>query len=207
MLPIQFALDITKRKLYENNGWKQHTNLQEMQIVKLLKFVLNNSYFKFNGSHYSQVSGCAMGSPVSAIIAEIVMQEIKTIAMNTSPVAVRWWRRYLDDSNSCLQKQHVDKFHFHLNLINQNIQFTIEMPSPTEHGQQISFLDTVLIIENRSVEIDVYRKSTHTNKYLLFSSHNPIQIKVNELSSEAYLIVPKVFPRQFRIRKTNKSVL
>ena len=52
------------------------------------------------------------------------------------------------------------------------------MPSPTEHGQKISFLDTMLIIdENRSVEIDVYRKSTHTNKYLLFSSHNPIQSK------------------------------
>ena len=63
-IPIQFALDITKRKQYENNGWKKHTNLQEMQIVKLLKFVLNNSYFKFNGSHYHQVSGCAMGSPV-----------------------------------------------------------------------------------------------------------------------------------------------
>ena len=27
------------------------------------------------------------------------------------------------------------------------------------------------------MEIDVYRKSTHTNKYLLFSSHNPIQSK------------------------------
>ena len=79
------------------------------------------------------------------------MQEIETIAMNTSPVPVRWWRRYVDDSNSCLQKQHVDKFHCHLNSINQNIQFKIEMSSPTEHGQQISFLDTMLIIdENRS---------------------------------------------------------
>ena len=167
---------MSKGKLYENHGWKQHTNLQEMQIVKVLKFVLNNSYFKFNGSHYHQVSGCAMGSPVSAIIADIVMQEIETIAINTSPVPVRWGRRYVDDSNSCLQRQHVDKFHSHLNSINQNIQFTIEMPSPTEHRQQISFLDTMIIIEkNRIVEIDVCRKSTHTNKYLLFSSHNPIR--------------------------------
>ena len=94
----------------KSDEWKQHTNLQEMQIVKLLKFVLNNSYFKFNGSHYHQVSGCAMGSPVSAIIAEIIMREIEITAINTSPVPVRWWRRYVDDSNSCLQKQDIDKF-------------------------------------------------------------------------------------------------
>ena len=110
-----------KCKLYENNRWKQHTDLQEIQIIELLKFVLNNSYFKFNGSHHHQVSGCAMGFPVSAIIAEIVMPEIEIIAI-----------------------------------------------TPTEHGQQISFLDIMLIIDdNCGVKIDVHRKSTHTNKYLM----------------------------------------
>jgi hypothetical protein len=168
-IPVQYALDIIKRKLYESDEWKQLTNLQETQIVKLLKFVLNSSYFNFNGSHYHQVSGCNMGSPVSAIIAEIVMREIEITAINTSLVPVRWWRRYVDDSNSCLQKQDIDKFHCHLNSINQNIQFTIEMPSLSEHGQQIPFLDTILTIDNdRNVEVDVYRKSTHTNKYLSF---------------------------------------
>ena len=177
-IPVQFALEIIKRKLYESDEWKRHTNSQETEIVKLLKFVLNNSYFKFNGSHYHQVSGCAMGSPVSAVIAEIVMQEIEIIAINTSPVPIRWWRRYVDDSNSCLQKQDIDKFYSHLNSINHNIQFTIEMPSSTKCGQQIPFLDTMLTIDNhRHVKIDVYRKSTHTNKYLSFSSHNPNQSK------------------------------
>ena len=179
-IPVQFALDIIKRILYESDEWKRHTNLQETQIVKLLKFVLNNSYFKFNGSHYHHVSGCAMGSPISAIIAEIVMQEIEIIAINTSPVPIRWWRRYVDDSNSCLQKQDIDKFHSHLNSVNHNIQFTIEMPSSTESGQQIPlfrYRDYLTIDNNRNVKIDVYRKSTHTNKYLSFSSHNPNQSK------------------------------
>ena len=54
------------------------------------------------------------------------MREIEITAINTSPVPVRcWWRRYVDDSNSCLQKQDIDKFHCYLNSINQNIQFTI----------------------------------------------------------------------------------
>ena len=77
-----------------------------------------------------------------------------------------------------LKKQDIDKFHSHLNSINHNIQFTIEMPSSTKCGQQIPFLDTMLTIDNHChVKIDVYRKSTHTNKYLSFSSHNPNQSK------------------------------
>ena len=61
---------------------------------------------------------------------------------------------------------------------NDNIQFTIEMPLSTEYGQQIPFLDTMLTIDhNRNVKIDVCLKSTHTNKYLSFSSHNSNQSK------------------------------
>ena len=118
-----------QKKLKETDSWKSHTALQEEQDVKLLKFLLSNCYFKFNETHYHQKSGYAMGSPVSAVIAEIVMQEIESIAINTSPVPVRWWRRYVDDSNSCLRKNDIEQFHTHLNTINKNIQFTIELPS------------------------------------------------------------------------------
>ena len=40
-IPVQFALDIIERKLHERDQWMRHTNLQETQIIKLLKFVLN----------------------------------------------------------------------------------------------------------------------------------------------------------------------
>jgi hypothetical protein len=35
--------------------------------------------FVFHGNHYHQISGCAMGSPVSAVIAELVMQRWKKL--------------------------------------------------------------------------------------------------------------------------------
>ena len=121
-----------------------------------------------------------MGSPVSAVIAEIVMQEIESIALNSSPCPVRWWRRYVDDSNSCLRKQDVQKFHAHLNSINTNVQFTIETPSTSQQGMSISFLDTnITIFDDGSLGVDVHRKNTHTNKYLSFCSHNPVQSKRN----------------------------
>ena len=36
-----------------------------------------------------------MGSPASAVIAELVMQEVEEIAITTAPVELKWWNRYV----------------------------------------------------------------------------------------------------------------
>ena len=75
-IPIGMAIDIVQRKLEKSDDWKNHTQLTKGQILDLLSFLIHNSYFIFEGTQYHQVSGCAMGSPVSAVIAELVMQEV-----------------------------------------------------------------------------------------------------------------------------------
>ena len=57
----------------------------------------------------------------------------------------------------------------HTNSIDQNIQFTFER----EQGYVIPFLD-VMILHNDdgSLSTKVYRKPTHTDQYLQFSSHH-----------------------------------
>ena len=72
-IPVDMALDIVKRKLEETNTWKSYTNLTQDQIVVLLTYVLSNSYFTFKEKHYHQISGCAMGSPVSALISNFLL--------------------------------------------------------------------------------------------------------------------------------------
>ena len=37
-------------------------NLSVANTVKLSDFVLNHSYFKYDGDHYKQIFGCTMGS-------------------------------------------------------------------------------------------------------------------------------------------------
>ncbi|XP_078353258.1 uncharacterized protein LOC144638030 [Oculina patagonica] len=119
-----------------------------------------------------------MGSPVSAVIAELVMEEIEEKALASAPVKPRWWRRYVDDSNACLKSESIRVFHSHLNSINPHIQFTIEMPTTGAEGQTIAFLDTSNTVSaSGQVEVGVYRKPTHTNKYLASESHSPAQSK------------------------------
>ena len=122
-IPVDLALQIVKEELNNTTIWTQHTGLSADHIYGLLKFVLNNSYFMYEDCHYHQIFGCPMGSPVSAVIAELVMQRIETTALQTSPVWVRWWKRYVDDSNACVKQSDISIFHNHLNSINPHILY------------------------------------------------------------------------------------
>ncbi|XP_068697119.1 uncharacterized protein [Montipora foliosa] len=68
-----------------------------------------------------------MGSPISPVIADLVMEQIEETAIATAPHPPKGWFRYVDDSHTCLRKQQVDEFHQHLNSINLHIQFTLEL--------------------------------------------------------------------------------
>ena len=77
-------------------------------------------------------------------------------------------KRYVDDSFVIIKKDAVSSFHNTLNASDPKISFTIEL----ENNGQIAFLDTLVSRRNGVVVIDVYRKPTHTDRYLDFSSHH-----------------------------------
>ena len=70
------------------------TALTPAQIADLLNFVLNFTFFQYNGSVFEQLEGAAMGSPVSAVIANIYMDSFEQQATTTSSYNLRiygWW--------------------------------------------------------------------------------------------------------------------
>ena len=73
----------------------------------------------------------------------------------------------MDDVLTAVPADQVDGMLAHINSINQ---FTFER----EQGHVIPFLD-VMILHNDdgSLSTKVYRKPTHTDQYLQFSSHSP----------------------------------
>jgi retron-type reverse transcriptase len=63
----------------------------------MLRFTLSNSYFNNNNETYKQIHGCAMGSPVSPIVANICMEEIEELAFNQTDKPPKKWYRFVDD--------------------------------------------------------------------------------------------------------------
>ena len=56
--------------------------------------------------------------------------------------------------------------------------YTVEMSTITMGKKSIAFLDTNSTVnEDGKVEVGVYRKATHTSKYLDFHSQSPAQNK------------------------------
>ncbi|KAI8479100.1 hypothetical protein Bbelb_431650 [Branchiostoma belcheri] len=83
---------------------------------------------------------------------------------------------YVDDIYWCrLKKRVAADFFDHINQIDDNIKFTQE-PS---HDNMLPFLDTKTIVEeDGNLRFEVYRKPTHTDQYLAFDSHHPLEHKL-----------------------------
>ena len=140
-----------------------------------------------------------MGSPVSAVLAELVMQKVEGFALETSPVSTRLWKCYVDRSNACLKPIDEICFHNHPNSMKLiNIHFTNKISSSDQNAQCVSFLDSeVGKLDNGEMlaKGQVQRKSMHTDKCLTYDFHNPRQDKkavVKSLLDELTLFLLQV---------------
>ena len=70
---LQLALDCTENAIKNSTA---ELPLPTDDIMDLLNLCLTSTYFQYNGKHYKQLHGTAMGFPVSVVVAEIVMQNI-----------------------------------------------------------------------------------------------------------------------------------
>ena len=59
-----------------------------------LNLCLTSTYFQYNGKHYKQLHGTAMGSPIS-VVAETVMQHTEERALATCRQTISLWLRFL----------------------------------------------------------------------------------------------------------------
>ena len=79
-IPLQLALQCTETAILQSTD---PLPLPTEDIMDLLNLCLTSTYFQYNGKHYKQLHGTAMGSPVSVVVAEIVMQNIEESALST----------------------------------------------------------------------------------------------------------------------------
>ena len=183
-IPLQLALDCTKTAI---NKSPYQAPLPTDDLMDLLHLCLTSTYFQYNGKHYKQLHGTAMGSPVSVVVAQKVMQNIEEQALATYSETLPLWLRYVDDTITAVHKNKVDEFHEHLNKQNTSIQFTKEI----EENSKIPFLDCLVTCKNNTLRTTVYRKPTHTDRLLDQTSYNPTSHKattVRTLTRRAQIV-------------------
>ena len=112
-----------------------------------------------------------MGSPVSVVIAEIIMQKKEEDILPKIEHIFIFWYRYVYSS---IEPSNLAIVLSAINSVNSSIQFTIE----EETNKSMNFLDLNFLRDNNGyLQFKIFRKPTHIDKYLNFSSYHPQQHK------------------------------
>jgi hypothetical protein len=177
-VPIPESLDYIHQKLEEN--YEEIPNqLTKSNIMELLQVCLSSTYFQYRDQYYYQKSGTAMGSPISAIVAELFLQMLEMKCID-SMSCILFWRRYVDDCFAIARARKIQEILTKINNFHPDIEFTLEV----EEDGKISFLDIMLYEkEDRSIGHYVYRKPTQTNTYLNYNSFHPNAHKISVIDT------------------------
>jgi len=92
-IPIELAIENIQ------NRWdliRTSTCIPKNEFISGLKLILNSTYFTFNKRTFKQISGTPMGSPLSPIIADLVMRDLEMKALNSLQFETKIYFRYVD---------------------------------------------------------------------------------------------------------------
>jgi len=108
--PVNLMIGINNRwHLIQNNKY-----LTKDEFIDVIKLVLNSTFFIFNDKFYRQTFGVSMRSPISLIIADIVLQDLESTIFKKLTINLSFYVRYVDDIAFAIDRSindHVEAFH------------------------------------------------------------------------------------------------
>ena len=137
----------------------------------------------FRGKFYAQPRGLGMGKSTSSPLSDIYMEDFEDKAISTfsAPDAIQFWLRKADDTLVSIHADHANALFTHINSMHPDIRWTKE----EETDGKIAMLDVAIQRHGSgSLSFDVYRKPTHTNQYIHFTSHAPLQHKLSTVRGD-----------------------
>ena len=117
-IPVNLALQIVEDRLQACQNLEEITNWTVNNICTGLRICLEATYLRFRGKYFKQIFGTAMRSPVSVVVADLVMEDVEERAMKCFGQPPRIWERYVDDTFVVLHKSILDPFFAHINGMN-----------------------------------------------------------------------------------------
>ncbi|BHF58749.1 hypothetical protein SprV_0100170400 [Sparganum proliferum] len=123
-LAVETIEPLLREKYDETENYLGHA-----QINQLLK-----TCSAFDGTIYEQVKGTPMGSLISDLIAEAVLQRLDLVVIRHH--GPKFWAWYVDDTFVVIGRDQMLTFEEHLNAVFSDIQFMME----EEENNQLAFL-------------------------------------------------------------------
>ena len=147
---------------------------RNIAIIQLLEIVLKKNNFQFNGNHYLQVGGTAIGTKAAPGFAIVYMGMFEDLYVHNYPTQPTLFLRYIDDIFMLWThgEENLLAFISHLNSRVESIKFTHECST-----SNIAFLDVMVKLKEGRIETDLYCKPTDSHDYLLYSSAHPQKCK------------------------------
>ena len=118
-------------------------------------------------SIFLQINGTAIGTKMTPSYANIFMEKLEKLIIQSAPYKPISWFRFIDDVDMkwTESEENLNRFFDH---VHPTIRFTHETSR-----NNISFLDTYTTCENGIMSTDIYNKPTDTHQYLSPQSRHP----------------------------------
>jgi len=169
-VPVKKALECTQEALQADTTLKDRTDWAIDDIMKLLEICIETHFKPVDGYIYNQTDGMPIGKSISGPIAGIYLHwfENTYILNETCEFKPHFWKRMRDDILIIWRQgdTEFDKFYWYLMGIEPRIKFTVER----EKDGVLPFMD--IRRERDNLITKVYRKDTHTNRYLHWRSNH-----------------------------------
>jgi hypothetical protein len=99
-IPVKEVIQIIEKELGNNSNLNSSV---KTEIIRLIKTTTEQNYFMFNDNFWKQETGTPMGSPISSIIAEIVLQNLENeFYPSFKRYNIPYVTRYVDDISSSM---------------------------------------------------------------------------------------------------------
>ncbi|XP_062704716.1 uncharacterized protein LOC134287025 isoform X2 [Aedes albopictus] len=173
-VPVEYALECINRRW---NELEDHTPIDKNSFTAAVKLVLGSTFFAYKGTFYKQTFGVPMGSPLSPVVANLVMERLEQESMRTleeKQISLKVYRRYVDDCFCIAKEAHINMIVDVFNEFHDKLKFTVER----EDNDKLKFLDMTLQRTNGKIT-KIWTPKQTNGRYLDFHSESPFQHKKN----------------------------
>lgn len=189
-IPVQEAIRAVKKrqKTLQLNDEKMKIIIDVIQFVCVI-----STEIVFNEKTFKQIKGLRMGSSLSPILADFVVEDMLDRAFMTieRPILIM---KYVDDIMLVSTEDKAHNLMEKLNEFNSTIKFEMEK----ETNNHINYLDITIINQPFNLQTKWYQKHIASGRFLNFLSHHTKSNIINTAISFVHTMITNTSPEHMK---------